>query len=362
MDPELELLKKEQEIRSLPEQFKNDKEGFDKALAEKSAELRALKQQIDQARMPSQPRSAEAQEKPWADLAKAIIEKRSVTMNGGQGSRLVQDIFALPGLASKLYSKVNQVDGPFGEVVVPCFNPSPARPAAVAEGGSVSADSTGVYAGKTLTLKPWISTLPVSVGLWEGLSVDGFKDKLVGIFSDAFLSSIDNAAINGTGSAPDSLGVFVAAAGGVPTSQDITGAAATSFTLVDLLTLVAAIRNRYNPEDCSVVLNGSFISAMLAESSSSFEGIKNEILLKGSIRGVEIIESGNAPTTLTAGSYVAVAGNFKRGYTWGRGLGLRISPIESATDDLVNVKATMYMGGLPHLGTAFYRLKTKAGT
>ena len=357
-DLDLKLIDKEKEIRSLPEQYKNDKDGYEKAKTEKMAEYRALQQDIAKAKAPSQPRSDEGETRAWEDLRKAMDEKRAITINGAAGVNLIQDIFSVKQVASKFFGIISPFSGPYGEVRIPIISPSLALPVGSAEGAaSISADSTAVFGGRSLTLKPWYSILTVSRGLDRGLSVDGFRSKMIPVFQKAFMSTIDKGILIGAGTGNDALGVFVANANGVTTSQDIACAAAGAPKLVDLLTLVSTLLDYNAAEEVSVAISGTFLSAMLLESTSSLECIKNEILQKGTIRGVRVMQSGHAPTTVTAGSYVAVGGPFSD-YAWGYSNGIAIVPIEKSASDNIEYNAYMYQDGRPIIGPNFRRLKT----
>jgi HK97 family phage major capsid protein len=357
-DLELQLVQKKFEIRSLPDQFKGTKEEFDKALVGLASEARSIQQKIDAAKNPAKGRSDEGESRGWEDLQKAMVEKRAITMNGAQGVNLVQDIFAANQVVSRFFNLVSKFPGPFGETRIPVMNPTLALPAASAEGAaSISVDSTAVLAGKVLTLKPWYSIMGVSRGLDRGLSVDGFRAKMLPIFQKAFLSAIEKGIIIGTGSGNDALGVFVASSVGVTTSQDIACAASGAPKLADLLGLVSTLLD-YNPEEAlAVAICGTFLSAMFAESSSSYECIKNEILQKGTCRGVKILQTGHAPAVTTAGSYVAVGGPFSD-FAWGYANGLELVPIEKSGSDLIEYNAFMYQDGRPIVGPNFRRLKT----
>jgi hypothetical protein len=129
--------------------------------------------------------------------------------------------------------------------------------------------------------------------------------------------------------------------------------------LVDLINLCSTLKGYAPDEALSVVINPTFISSMLAESVASYESVKNEILSRGTCRGVRIIESGHCPTTTTTGSYVAVGGTFAD-YAWAYGLGMEVVPIEKSGSDQIEYNAFMYQQGWPIIGANFRRLITVA--
>jgi HK97 family phage major capsid protein len=276
--------------------------------------------------------------------------------SGGAGVNTESGVVTALVDGGKLRPKVSVFTGANSQTVVPVMNPTIALPAGQAEGGtSIGADSTGVFAGNSLTLKPWYSILAVSQGALQSTDLGGY---LPGIFSEAFGAAIDKAIVAGAGSGNDALGVFTANSGGVHTTSDVAIAAAGAPKWVDLVGLASTIIGLGGDlSKAAIVLNPVFVGSLIAENTASMEAVKTELLTRGTIRGIPVIETGYAPTTLTAGSYTVVGGHFRH-YALAVARELVIDQIKVVGSDNITFQAWMYMQGKPLIGGSFRRLKT----
>lgn len=282
-------------------------------------------------------------------------EIRAVTSNGSGINTEGGVVKALVD-GGKLRSKVAVFTGANAQTVVPVFSPHLALPAGAAEGATgIAADGTAVFAGKSLTLKPWYSILAVSMGALQASELGGY---LPGIFAEAFAGAIDKAILVGTGGGNDALGVFVANAGGVPVASDKNVAAAGAPKWVDIIGLASDIIGMGgDPTKAAIALHPTFVGTLLAEATASAEALKMELLTKGTVRGVPVVESGYCPTATVAGSYVAVGGYFNH-YALAVARELTIDQIKVVGSDNVTFQAFMYLQGNPLIGSSFKRLKT----
>lgn len=337
-----------------------------KMLADLAEETRAREREVRAAkamkelagRIPAPPgHDGEAPETraAWGTIAQAMRERRAISTNG-------TGINTLPGLlkalvdGNRLASSVKVYRAENSQSIVPIFNPHLALPAASAEGATgIAADSTAVLSGKTLTLKPWYSILQVSQGALLSSELEG---ELPGIFREAFAGAIDKAILVGTGGGNDALGVFVASAQGVPVASDVNCLAAGTPKWADMLNLAGqVIALGGDLSSARIVLHPDITGPLLSENTASAEGLKGELLNRGTIRGVKVIESSYAPKALVAGSYVAVGGYFNH-YALAIAKDLTIDPIRTVGSDNVTFQAWMYMQGAPAIGGNFRRLKT----
>lgn len=285
----------------------------------------------------------------------SLSEVRAITANGAGVSTAPGIVRALVD-GGRLRSKVSVFTGRDSQTVVPVFSPTVALPVGGAPGATgISADSTGVLTGDALTLKAWYSILAASMGALISTDIEGY---LPAIFSDAFGGAIDKMILVGAGSGSDGLGVFVASSSGVTTSQDIACAAAGAPKWVDVLKAAGEIIGLGgNLQKAAFVMHPTFVSSLLSEATASTEGLKMELLTKGSIRGIQVIESSYCPTTLTAGSYVAVCGYFDH-YALAVAQELKIDQIKTVGSDNITFQSFMYLQGKPLIGASFRRLKT----
>ena len=296
----------------------------------------------------------------WGEVRKAMLqaatEKRAVTANGAGGNTVAGIVKALVD-GGKIAPKVAKFFGPNSQTVVPVFAPHLALPAGQTEGGTgIGADSTAVLAGKSLTLKPWLSILAVSNGAL--ISTD-IESELPGIFAEAFGAAIDKAICVGAGSGNDALGVFIASASGVTTGSDIACAAAGAPKWVDYVGMALTLLGTMNGplEAAAIIVHPSVFKVALTDTSAGTDPFRIEYLTKGTILGIPVILSGFAPTTLTAGSYVAVGGYFRH-YALAMAQQITIKPIDVVGSDNVTFQASVYMQGTPLIGGSFARLKT----
>jgi HK97 family phage major capsid protein len=282
-------------------------------------------------------------------------EARALTSNGtgiGTEPGIIQALVD----GGKLRPRVSVFTGANSQTVVPVFSPHLALPAGQAEGATgVGADATGVFAGNSLTLKPWLSILAVSMGALQSSDLLGY---LPSIFSKAFAGAIDKAILIGTGGGNDALGVFVASASGVPVASDKNVAAAGAPKWTDMIAMASDIIGKGGDlSKALIAINPTFIGGLIAETTASMEGVKNEFLTRGTIRGITVLESGYCPSAIVAGSYVAVGGYYDH-YALAVARELTIDQIKTVGSDNIAFQAYMYLQGKPLVGSSFVRLKT----
>lgn len=240
--------------------------------------------------------------------------------------------------------------------VVPALTTSPAIPVGSAPGATgTGSDGTAVFAGDSMTLKPWYSTLaiPLSVALFGNVD-----SELPALFSENFGAAIDKMVCVGAGSGSDGLGVFIASTSGVPTGSDITatgsGASPVWADYVGMALQLLAISGDLN--SLAIVAHPSVFATALGVAVGS-DPNKVEFLTRGTILGIPVILSSYGLTTLTSGSYVAVGGYFKH-YTVAIAQEITIDQIKTVGSDNITFQAFMYMQGKPTIGSSFRRLKT----
>lgn len=289
-------------------------------------------------------------------ISLGIPEIRAITANGAGVNTAPGIVKALVD-GGKLRSKVSVFAGKNSQTVVPVFSPYMAVPVGTAEGATgTSSDSTAVLTGQTLTLKPWYSTLAVSMGALISTDIESY---LPGIFEEAFGAAIDKAILVGAGSGNDALGVYVASASGVPTTSDFSlpsGSVTAGAKFSDYVSMALELLALGGDSgSLAFVVNPTIFNKAMAASNE--DPMKVEFLTKGTILGVPVIFSSYCPTTLTAGSYIAVGGYFKH-YALAVAQEITIDQIKTVGSDNVTFQAFMYMQGKPLVGSSFRRAKT----
>jgi hypothetical protein len=149
------------QLRSLQENVVNGKISAEDA-KKKIEELRAKKSEIEKAialeNAPVETRSAV-----YADVAKAIIEKRAITLNGTGVINQVRELIKEFRSRTPVLEKVRYFYGASAQTNIPVLSPTIAVPGNYAEGATtISADTQAVLGNSILTPYAYISLLPIS--------------------------------------------------------------------------------------------------------------------------------------------------------------------------------------------------------
>ncbi|HGE70877.1 TPA: phage major capsid protein [Candidatus Poribacteria bacterium] len=315
----------------------------EKRLLEMEKELRDFKLPIVSDAKPGK--------KEFRDLLEALVkEKRAITISGTGATQVISEIVRELVKNNTLLSRYRTFYGPNASTVIPILSPLPATAGPLAEGGSLTADTQAALAAKTLQPKAYASLLPVSAEtlLMSGANIEA---ALPEAFADVFRDAMMAGSITGSGTSGAMLGMFASSA----LSNSVSCGASGAPKLADLLNLALKIKDL--TETGMIVLNGTFLAGMLAESGSSLDAIKNEIMIRGSVLGIPIYPTGHAPTTITAGSIVAV-GMDPRNYALGIAQEVTIRPIETTGDTYTYFKAMMFFNGTTIVPKNGYKLVT----
>lgn len=183
------------------------------------------------------------------------------------------------------------------------------------------------------------------------------KDKIVEKLASAF----ENGIINGSGS-NQPLGVFTASADGIPASRDVeTGASAISAD--DLTNMKMSLRPEYRNKAVWVMSTEVLKDVMKLKATDGRYLWQPAIALgePATILGLPVIESEYAPTAKTAGSYVAVLGDFSHyWFAYWKGLDVTVLNEKYAGTNQIGFLGHTLADGQPTLSAAFARLKIKS--
>ena len=336
-------------VEKTPEQML--REVKDSVKTEVSAELEAkLNEQVRSiiAEVAKPKIEVEGPRDEWRAVREQLMQKRAVTLNGSGAIRVVNDLVMAVKKNYDLLGKVRFEYGAGAQTNIPVLSARPAKPTKQSEGAtSIAADSTASVGVTTLTPYAYVSVLPVSAEqLVQGAA--NIDARLPEIFGDAFAYAMMDGMINGDGTM---AGIFTDAS----LTNDANCAATGAPAWTDLIGLAGALKGMmFNP---SILINPTFVGGLLGASASSLEALKSELLTRGTIRGLPVIETAYAPTVITAGSVVAV-GMDPANYVIAVAEELNLIPIRVKGDTNTYFQAEMFFNGKPILAANGWQLKT----
>lgn len=340
------------QIRSLQEDIVNGKIKADEA-KKKFDELRAQKSEIEKA-IALENAPVETREFKIADIQKTLLEKRAITMNGTGAINQIKELAKELKVKTPLLEKVRYFYGPNASTNIPVLSPGLATPAVAAEGAtSIAVDTTAALGNKSLTPYAFVSILPISL---EALTMGtvNFDSELPTIFADAFAQAFHNGILTGTGSGGNFTGLF----GSVPVANQIVTGTVAGVKIADLVTLALTVQDL--TDSGVIVLSPSVYSNILADATTGVaEVYKEELIRNKTIENVKVILTSAAPSALTAGSIIAVAGRLDD-YALAMASEINIDPIKKAGDTNTYFQASLFANGAPIVPKNFYALKTKS--
>jgi HK97 family phage major capsid protein len=158
------------------------------------------------------------------------------------------------------------------------------------------------------------------------------------------------------------LGIFTASVDGISTSRDTAGSnSATAIAADTILDVVYGLKSQYLPGS-GWMAHRDFYKAVAKLKTGEGQYLWQPSTIAGqpdTLKGFPIYMSEYAPNTFTTGLYVAVFGNFGRGYGYADSLQLEIQPLWElyALYSEQGYAWTYYGDGAPILEEAFVRVK-----
>jgi HK97 family phage major capsid protein len=338
------------QIRGLQDDIVNGKIKADDA-KKKFDELRAKKSEIEKAialeNAPVETRSN------TADIQKALLEKRAITLNGTGAVANIRELSKELQAKTPVLEKVRYFYGPNASTNIPVLSPGLATPAAVAEGSTtVAVDAVATLGAQSITPHAYVSILPISLEALT-MGIVNFDSELPAIFADAFAQAFHTGIINGTGAGLNFTGLFTA----IPTANKIVCAATGAPKVVDLVNLALTVKDL--TDSAVIVLGPSTYASILADSTTGVADVyKEELIRNKTIENVAVILTSAAPSAITTGSIVAVAGRLDN-YALGIASEINIEPIKKVGDTNTYFQASVFANGVPIVAKNFYGLATK---
>ncbi len=260
--------------------------------------------------------------------------------------------------------RISRVESVRAMITIPTIT---ARPTASWAGETGAVSETGATIGKRsydpnrLTAKTSVSRLLVEM---SAIDVEGF---LSGELDYQFRLAEEKAYMTGDGSGKP-LGVFVADSSGISTARDRSTAAA-SIAADDVMDTFFDLRGNYRSR-ASWIGSRAFVKAVAKLKDgqgqyvwSAVEG-PGQALVNGpvgTLMGRPLYESEDAPSTLAAGTYAAILGDFSH-YRIFDFLGLAIQVLDQdpyASNGEYGYVGHKFVDGNVDLAEAFMRLKMK---
>lgn len=284
-------------------------------------------------------------------IADAMMQKRAITLNGAGAYNVLTEIFKVIDLKYDLLARCRKIYGAGAQTNIPVLSARPARPSKQTEGAtSISADSTAALGVTSITPYAYFSELPISAeAIVQGAA--NIAGELPGIFADAFAKAMMFGMLDGTGD-----GVMVTLFANAALTNDIDCAAVGAPTWADFIGLAGTVKG-YNHKPV-IITNSTFVGNLLASTSAATEGLKMELLTKSSVRGVEVIETGYAPSTYATGNVVAVALDLEN-YAFAIAKEMNIEPVKTPGTAVTYYQAINFMNAKPILAANGWQLKGK---
>ncbi|MDR1926606.1 MAG: phage major capsid protein [Endomicrobium sp.] len=338
------------QIRSLQEDIVSGKIKADDA-KKKFEELRSQKKDIEQ--QIALAKAPKDEVRSTADIQKALIEKRAITLSGTGAINQIRELAKELMAKTPILERVRYFYGPNASTNIPVLSPGLATPAVAAEGAtSIAVDSTATLASKSITPHAYVSILPVSLETITMGTVN-FDSELPSIFADAFAQAFHRGVLIGSGTGLDFKGIFNA----IPSTNEIECAATGNPTIADLVQLALTVQDL--TDNGVIVLAPSIYAGILADTTSGVADVyKEELIRAKTIENVRVILTSAAPSVLTAGSTVAVAGRLDD-YGLGMASEIAIEPIKKVGDTNTYFQASVFANGTTIVDKNFYGLITK---
>jgi HK97 family phage major capsid protein len=277
------------------------------------------------------------------EIKDALLEKRSITVNGAGGVNFVQDVIVDYAASGRAGPYVTKFYSPSASTTkIPTFTPVIAAPVGSTEGTTGSDGTSNNFGAVTLDLVPYLAIPKISR---LALKQPSFENALKQAIAEAYGVCVDKQVITGLFSAT-TLGTYTTAvATSAPTSADLIGFA---------LELIQKLRN---PANARIYLNAKYLANIIAEGNDALNiGL---LSLTPNVYGVPLVVTNLESYAVTAGT-VAMCGGDLRYYGWGLANEVEIVPVESETSDMVTMKSIMYQDFGVLLNSQFEQMVIKA--
>jgi HK97 family phage major capsid protein len=344
-----ELIKIDIALRSLSEKVKNGSmtaTAAEDELNKLKTQKRELQQQIAQRNFPA----GEGAASTLADMRSAIIEKRAVVLNGTGAINQVKELQKELSDKKEILNLVKYFYGANASTLIPILSPGPVTPGQYAEGATnVALDNQAVLGAKEIKAHAFVTVLPVSAETVHLGSVN-LETELPEIFAESFGDALARQVVTGDGTGFNFDGIFN------NLENTINCGATGTPKMADLVNLAIKVRDKC--DDAIIIMHPSIYSGIMANATTGVSVYYKEELIKSkTIEGIRVLLTGYAPSAISTGSTVAVAGRMSD-YAFAMASELMIEPIKKVGDTNVYYQATIFANGCKIINKNFVGLST----
>lgn len=277
----------------------------------------------------------------WADVVDALKEKRGVTISGTGITNTIRELVKKIQDDDSILQRVRYFYGANANTVIPVWATNVVAEF-ISESGAPTETQSANLGNQTIIPKEAFASLQVSDMALDLSAVD-VESELRGIFSDAFASLMAEKCMTGAADG-DMAGIFTASA----------TAYTKPITVADLGGLALAVKGKKYRNPC-IVMSSTVYNAFLSDETTgeTTKLYKEDLIRNKSIEGVPVVLSPYAPTSVSAGSKIAMAGDLSN-YAIGVAGELKIKPKEVAGNSKVTFDAYMYFSGKPLIAADFF--------
>lgn len=280
----------------------------------------------------------------WSEIAKAMIENRSITIastlnnepaNGVGAINQVADLWDLIKQREPLLDRISYFNGPNFETQIPVLEARPAVPTAYAETADKSGaiDSTAAIKVKKINPETYFTVLPITYEAARQSFV-GLEDRIPGLLAEAFRTAMCKLVFDGIFDDDN-----------VASANQIESASASAVSFLDLDNLALAVLDTDIAEPV-IVMHPEIYSALAATDAQGYNFLKEELVRNKSLEGVKVILTGKAPkfSTATAGDIVVWAGDLKN-FAMGVADQVTVEPLKKVGDSNIYYQAIAAFNG-----------------
>ena len=280
----------------------------------------------------------------WSEIAKAMIENRSITIastlnnepaNGVGAINQVADLWDLIKQREPLLDRISYFNGPNFETQIPVLEARPAVPTAYAETADKSGaiDSTAAIKVKKINPETYFTVLPITYEAARQSFV-GLEERIPGLLAEAFRTAMCKLVFDGIFDDDN-----VASANQIETAS----ASAVSFKDLDDLALAVLDTDIAEPV---IVMHPEIYSALAAADAAGYNFLKEELVRNKSLEGVKVVLTGKAPKFSTAegGDIVVWAGDLKN-FAMGVADQVTVEPLKKVGDSNIYYQAIAAFNG-----------------
>lgn len=336
----------ELELRSLANEVKTNADANLDEIRSKKASLETrradLLKELAQCDAPVETPVAETRSC-WLDIAKAMKEKRTVTVSGTGMAKTIKELVKKIQDDDSILARARFFYGANASTVIPVWaNNIVAQ--FITEGGSVSPDSANL-GNTTIIPKEAFASLPVS-DMTLDLSEVELANELPEIFANAF--SVLMASEMMTGDGTNMQGIFTDTGVTVDTK---------AIAVANLGTFALALKGKKYRNPC-IVMSSTVYNAFISDTATdeTTKIYKEDLIRNKSIEGVAVVITPYAPTTITSGSKIAIGGDLNN-YAIGVAGQLSIKQKETAGTSAVTFDGKSYFSGKPIISADFIAYK-----